>query len=44
VSEPLQKLIDIINLLMGKGFFGSLTIKFENGKIVIVKKEESIKL
>ena len=42
--EALQKLFAIIKDLVDKKFYGSLEIKFEAGKIVVCKKEESIKL
>ena len=40
----MTKLIDIIKELMGKRFYGKITINFQNGKIVNCVKEESIKL
>jgi len=40
----IDKLINIIKELIIKKFYGSLMIKFESGKIVYVKKEETIKL
>ena len=42
--EKLTKLVDLIKGLIARKFFGSLTIKFEAGRIVHVKQEESIKL
>ena len=39
----INKLIDMLEALIDTKFYGSITIKFENGKIVIVKKEETIK-
>ena len=35
--------IDLICQLCKEHFYGSLTLKFESGKIVILKKEETIK-
>lgn len=40
----MEKLIDLITDLIQKKFYGSLTIKFEGGHIIVLKKEESIKL
>ena len=40
----MEKLFEIVKELTEKKFYGSLLVKFEAGKIVIVKKEESIKL
>lgn len=42
--ESIKKLFELIRLLMDTKFYGSLEIKFEAGKIVVCKKEESIKL
>ncbi|MCF6147285.1 MAG: DUF2292 domain-containing protein [Candidatus Kuenenia sp.] len=42
--EILKKLNEILKHLMEKKFYGSFTIKFENGKIVHCEKNESIKL
>lgn len=44
MSGQLKKLLEILKDLTSKKFYGSMLIKFENGKIVHVKKEESIKL
>lgn len=35
--------IKIINDLIARKFYGKLTISFENGKIVLIRKEETIK-
>jgi hypothetical protein len=40
----MDKLITIIRELIEKRFYGELLIKMEAGKIVIVKKTESIKV
>jgi len=40
----MDKLIAIIKGLIDDGFWGKLTIHFEGGKVVHLKKEESIKL
>jgi hypothetical protein len=39
-----DKLTEIIKKAMSTFFYGKLTICFENGKIVRVVKEESIKI
>ena len=40
----MDKLIAIIKALIADVFWGKLTIYFEAGKVVHLKKEESIKL
>lgn len=40
----IDKLINLIKELIAKKFYGSLLIKFESGKIVYLRKEETIKL
>ena len=40
----MNKLIDLIRKLIELKFFGKLEISFENGKIVLVKKTETMKL
>ena len=42
--EQLRKLTELISGLMNGKFFGQIVIKFEAGKIVNLKKEESLKL
>lgn len=42
--ETLKKLFEIIKHLIETKFYGSFTIKFENGKVIQCKKDESIKL
>ena len=42
--ETLKKLIELIKNLVDNKFYGRLEIKFEEGKIIVCKKEESIKL
>lgn len=42
--ETLKKLIELIKSLMDNKFYGVLEIKFEAGKIVVCKKEETLKL
>lgn len=40
----MKRLIELIWTLIQTQFYGELLIKFENGKIVLVKKTESIKI
>ncbi len=40
----MKKLIELITDLIERKFYGKVTISFEAGNIVVVKKEESIKL
>lgn len=40
----IERLVTIIEELMGRKFYGSITLKFEDGKVVHIKKEESIKI
>lgn len=40
----IDKLIALLKVLVEGRFYGSVEIKFEAGKIVIIKKTESIKL
>lgn len=44
IFKQVQKLTDLIKGLIVNKFYGSILIKFENGKIVHVKKEESIRI
>lgn len=39
----MNEAIKIIKDLMARKFYGKLTISFENGKIVLYRKEETIK-
>lgn len=39
----MNKVIEIIHDLITSKFYGKLTISFENGKIVLYRKEETIK-
>jgi hypothetical protein len=39
----MEEAIALLRQLSKERFFGALTIKFESGKIVILKKEETIK-
>jgi len=40
----LQKLVDMIKELMEDKFYGKVELSFEAGKVVNIKKTESIKL
>lgn len=40
----MDKLIAIIKALVADGWWGKITIHFERGKVVHMKKEETIKL
>ena len=42
--DRLKKLWELIAKLIETKFFGQLLIKFESGNIVLVKKEETIKI
>jgi hypothetical protein len=39
-----NKLIKILTDLMDKKFYGKIVLTFQHGKIIIIKKEETIKL
>jgi hypothetical protein len=39
----MEEAVALIRQLSRERFFGALTIKFESGKIVVLKKEETIK-
>jgi hypothetical protein len=39
----MDELFSLIRRLANERFYGSLTLKFESGKVVILKKEETIK-
>jgi hypothetical protein len=43
-DSKFSKLVDLLMSLTSALFYGTVTIKFEAGKIVHVKKEESLKL
>lgn len=42
--ETLKKLSELIKSLVDSKFYGTLEIKFEAGKIVLCRKDETIKL
>lgn len=41
--SKLERLIVMLRELAAKGFYGSLTIRFQAGRIVNIRREESIK-
>ncbi|MDE7169074.1 MAG: hypothetical protein K2N67_02650 [Mucispirillum sp.] len=43
-KSQLTKLYEIMRETMEAGFYGSVEIKFEAGKVTIIKKTESIKI
>ncbi len=43
IPRQISRLVDILKDLTLKKFYGSILIRFENSKIVHIKKEESIK-
>jgi hypothetical protein len=44
MNTQLAKLYEMIREILDKGFYGSLEVKFEAGKVTIIRKTESIKL
>lgn len=42
--KQLDPLIDVFKTAMNTGFYGSVEVKLENGRVMIIKKTESIKL
>ena len=43
-KSQLTKLYELMRNTIEQGFYGSVEIKFEAGKVTVVKKTESIKL
>ena len=43
-KSQLTKLYEIMRETMEAGFYGSVEVKFEAGKVTIIKKTESIKI
>jgi hypothetical protein len=39
----MEQIFALIRRLATEQFYGSLTIKFESGRVVVLKKEETIK-
>jgi hypothetical protein len=39
----MEQLFALIRRLASERFYGSLTLKFESGQVVVLKKEETIK-
>lgn len=44
VNEQYVRLVALLSELMRGQYYGSLDIRFENGKITVCKKTESIKI
>jgi len=42
--DQLNRILEILKTLTSIKFYGTILIRFESGKIVCVKKEETIKL
>jgi hypothetical protein len=42
MSNPNQPALDLIKALAEQSFWGVLTLKFQRGEVVHIKKEESI--
>lgn len=40
----MDKIVSLLTEIMHQGMYGEVVIKFEAGKIIIVKKTESIKI
>ncbi len=43
-KSQLTKLYEIMRETMDSGFYGSVEVKFEAGKVTIIRKTESIKI
>ncbi|GAB7140391.1 hypothetical protein RsTz2092_03390 [Deferribacterales bacterium RsTz2092] len=43
-NQQLARLYDMLAEIFASGFYGSLEVKFEAGKVTIIRKTESIKL
>jgi hypothetical protein len=43
LSDEAQQLIEMLSKLEADGFFGSVELKFEAGRIVLCRKSENIK-
>lgn len=43
MNKTVRWVAEMVLGLMGSGFYGSLTLKFEGGKLVNARKEESLK-
>lgn len=44
MKSQLTKLYEMLREIFDSGFYGSIEVKFEAGKVTIVRKVESIKL
>jgi len=40
---PKEWWTDCLNSLKGTPFYGKVTLQYENGKVVLIRKEETIK-
>lgn len=40
----MNKIVEIIRDLISSKFYGKVTLSFENGRITLVRKEETIRL
>jgi hypothetical protein len=43
-KSQLTKLYEMLREIFDSGFYGSLEVKFEAGKVTIIRKVESIKI
>ena len=43
-KSQITKLYEMLREIFDSGFYGSLEVKFEAGKVTIIRKTESIKL
>lgn len=43
-KSQLTKLYEMLREIFDNGFYGSLEVKFEAGKVTIIRKTESIKI
>ena len=44
MKSQLTKLYEMLREILDSGFYGSLEVKFEAGRVTIIRKTESIKL
>ena len=44
IKSQLTKLYEILREIFDSNFYGSLEVKFEAGKVTVIRKTESIKL
>jgi hypothetical protein len=43
-KSQMTKLYEMIREILDSGFYGSIEVKFEAGKVTIIRKTESIKI